>query len=252
MFGKILVSTHVGLSLIFATWAMALYVTRVEYANTPGKGTSPDGELVARMAEYERLTKNDIRPLDTRWRVARKELLDHEVLRLNERPWYDSELRFLEIGAKEDNPVRQLVRDAAGNPKIVENARGKGDVLEMGPLRDKEGKPMLNRAGQPLVLKSQEFYNREYDATTAEITVEYKRLQTAAKRELDETNRLKGPKGLHARIHFERAKQELVKDEFEEVRPLMLKTAVELQNLQQLRLRLMDRLRELRGSPGGG
>ena len=248
MFGKILVSTHVGLSLIFATWAMVLYVTRVNYSNTPGKGATPDGELVARVAEYERLTKNDVRPLDTRWRDGRRQLEAHELYRTVERPWYDSQLEFLRTGAKEDNPVRQLERDAAGNPVVVENPRAGADLLKMGPPRDKEGKPLLNRAGQPLALKSLELYNREYDATQGEITVELKLLQKAAERDLRATELLKGPKGLHARISFERTKQERVKEEFEEVRPLMLKTAVELQNLRQLALRLQLRLGELRGS----
>jgi len=252
MFGKILVGTHVALSLIFATWAMAVYTTRIEFANTPGKGTSPDGELVARVTEYDRLTKHDMRPLDTRWRDARRQLEAHELYRTVERPWYDSQLEFLRTGAKEDNPVRQLDRDAAGNAIPVDNPRAGADLLKMGPLKDKDGNPMKNRNGQPLALRSLEVYNREYDATQGEITVELKLLQKAAERDLALTNELKGAKGLHARINFERNKQERVKEEFEDVRPLMLKTAVELQNLQQLRLRLEQRLRELREPAGGG
>jgi len=252
MFGKILVTTHVALSLIFATWAMAVYTTRVDFSSTPSKGTTPDGELVARVAEYDRLTKHDMRPLDTRWRDARKQLEAHEVYRLVERSWYDKQLEFLRTGAKEGSPVLQLDRDAAGNPKPVDNPRGEGPLLQMVPIKDKDGNPMKTRDGQPLVLKSLEYYNREYDLVAGQITVALQKLQKASARDLDATNKLKGAKGLHARINFERTKQERVKEEFDDVRPLMLKTAVELQNLQQLRLRLEQRLRELRESGNGG
>ena len=70
--------------------------------------------------------------------------------------------------------------------------------------------------------------------------MELARRKLASDRDLKATNLLKGPKGLHARLFFEVDKQELLKNEYDEVRPMWLNTMVELRNLQQLQERLMD------------
>src|SRR5262245_57702374 len=127
MFGKILVTTHVALSLIFASWAMALYLTRVDFSDNQGKAGKPDGELVARKADFERITKNDLKPLDARWRANRVELEKQEYYRPIERPWYKKQIAFLKQSASETNPARQLDRDANGNAIPVENPKAGED-----------------------------------------------------------------------------------------------------------------------------
>jgi len=254
MFGKILVFTHLGLSLILATWAMALYTTRVDWTDKKGTGNKPDGLMVERINEYNRLDKTVRRPVELKWQSAQELLVAHEGWRPIERDWYEKQLKFLHNGAvTEANPIRQVDRDANGTPVVVIDVKPGGDLLQMGPLKDKDGNPIKNRADQPLVLKSLDGYNKEYEATSAQLVEQLKRWQSAVDRDEKATRELKGvkpPRGLHAQIDLERVKQDRVRDEYEEVRPLMLKTAVELQNLEQLRQRLETRLRELRRSKG--
>jgi hypothetical protein len=245
MFGKILVFLHLALSLCFATWAMVLYTNRVNWTNKPAQGIPAEGELTPRMAEYDRLTKSGIRPVDTRWREARAQLGNNETSRPRERPWYNQQLDFLQDGAAENSPVRQIDRGPDGNPIVVVNPAPGGDLLQMGPLKDPAGQPFNNRDGQPLALKSMVWYDKEYSSTIAQIVAAIKRLQDASERDTVATNKLKGPKGLHAKLEFEKVKQERVLDEYNEVRPLWLNTAVELKNLEDLRLRLEVRLKEL-------
>jgi len=76
MFGKILIVLHLGLSLTFATWALVLFTSRIDWTDKKGTGTQSDGELSVRMADYDRLAKSSARPADARFREARyRELL---------------------------------------------------------------------------------------------------------------------------------------------------------------------------------
>jgi hypothetical protein len=210
--------------------------------------------MLERINEYNRLEKTVRRPADLKWRTSRDLLVAHEAWRPFERAWYDKELKFLRDGTvTADIPIRQVDREANGTPTLVANPKPGGDLLVMGPLKDKDGNPIKNRDGQPLVLKSLDAYNKEYEATTAQLIGQLKLWQSAVIRDEKATELLKGVKprrGLHAQVDFERVKHDRIKDEYEEVRPLMLKTAVELQNLEQLRQRLESRLRELRRSKG--
>lgn len=248
MFGKILVFTHFGLSLCFATWAMVLYTNRVNWTESKKPG-EPESEMTPRMAEYDRLAKTGVHPADTRWRGARVQVARNEAGRPLEQPWYDRELAFLQKNADEKTPVRQIDRGADGNPVVLANPDPGGALLQMGPLKDVAGQPFKGRDNQPVVLKSMEYYDKEYTATVNQVTDALKSLQLQAKLDRDATNKLKGPRGLQARLQLELVKQERIKDEFNEIRPLWLNTAVELLNLQELHKRLEVRFREL-GSRG--
>src|SRR5256885_1867748 len=110
MLGKILVLLHLGLSLLFATWALVIYTSRPDWTArvSEGKGSQPDGELVA---DYKKLAAGAVRPADARFRDARDKLLKEEAGRPSERAWYTQQLEFLTSVAKEDNPARQIERD---------------------------------------------------------------------------------------------------------------------------------------------
>lgn len=245
MFGKTLVLLHLGLSLIFATWALVLYTTRTDWTATKGKDGRPDGELVARMADYDKLARGAVRPADSRFREAREKIVKEETGRPVERAWFTLQLEFLASRATEANPARQIERDKDGNITVIPNAPAGADLIKMGPPQDKDGNPMKDRDGKPLVLRSLDYYNKEYNSLMTQETEAMKRRNLAATRDLDATNALKGPRGLHAKIRFESVKQERMKDENAEVRPLWLNTMVEYQNLQALGVRLQERLDEL-------
>jgi hypothetical protein len=245
MFGKILVCIHLAMSLLLATWALTLYTNRIDWTDRAAKGAEPEGLFLTKKKEYEALSKSGFWPADERYRTNRIDLESHEAARPIERPWYAQQIDFLNSGADEKNPVRQVDRDGSGNPLLVPNPAPGAELLQMGIPKDEKGNPVKGRDGGQLVLKSFDYYNKEYDTTLAQETLALRRRQGASARDLAATNKLKGPKGLHARLFFEVAKQELLKDEYNEVRPMWLNTMVELRNLDELRLRLVQRIDEL-------
>jgi hypothetical protein len=115
----------------------------------------------------------------------------------------------------------------------------------MGPVRDQAGQPFKGRKGDPIVLKSLDYYDKEYPSTISQMTVILKKLQDAATQDRDATKAMIGPKGLQAQLAFEKVKQTRIQDEYDEVRPLFLNTSVELKNLVELRKRLEVRHEEL-------
>lgn len=268
MFGKILVCLHTGLSFVLATWAMVLYVTRVDFTDTKGKAPQPDGELVARREAYERLMPAKMASLDGQWRANRTELEKKEEARLIERPWYDDQIEFVRTRAtqggvgKVRNEVRAIERNVAtGKPNYEENPKRGDPVMKTTPVvvQDKGG------AKQPLFLGSLKEYNDRRTALNGiianappEITLALEKLKKEAVDDFGYTEKLKDSekdgkmvRGLAQQLALEAKKQERLRDEYEEVRTLSLKTRVELQTLVQLRSRLEERLKELRGSRGG-
>jgi hypothetical protein len=242
MFGKTLVFMHLGLSITFATWALVLYTNRINWTD------KNEGELVARMSDYNRLAKYAVRPADERFREARKKVQKEEDGQPRERAWYKVQEEFLTSGNTDANPIQQIDRDAGGAPIVLDNPPALGPFLQMGPLKDKDGQPAKNRDGQPLVLKSLDFYNREYNTLLTQESDYLKRRKDAAQKELDFTNELKdtdGVRGLQSKILLEVSKRERVEDEYAEIRPLILNTLVENQNLEDLRHRLEQRKSEL-------
>src|SRR5262249_33733172 len=155
------------------------------------------------------------------------------------------QLAFLDNGATDANPVRQIDRDPNGNPILIPNPPAGGDLLQMGVPKDNTGQPIKGRDGNPLVLRSRDGYYKEYDSLVQAETLQFIKRNAEAARDKDFTDRLKGPKGLHARLQYEAVKLERLKDEYSEIRPLWLNTKVEYQNLEDLRRRLNVRFDEL-------
>jgi hypothetical protein len=247
-FGKILVFVHLGLSLCFAAWAVALYTNRVDWTERKATPTRPAGVLVGLKADYDTIAKDGVRPADLRWRYRRSVLNYQEALRPYERAFYARELALLDTGLTPNRPARQVNRGAEGLPAAVE---GTGyDRVQMGPLLDKEGNPRKDRDGQPLKLLSKDYYTREIARVIADIGKAKQSIEAAAKREKDATDELKDSptrKGLQTRLREEAAKQALVEAEYDEVRPEWLNASVELLNLDELRKRLAERIKELGG-----
>jgi hypothetical protein len=250
MFGKILVCTHLGLSLILATWALVIFTNRVDWTSAKGKEGKPDGLVKTRMEEYDKAAKEGSRPADQRWRTAREQLESHEDERPRDRAWYVLQLKFLDTGATKDNPVRQVDRGPNG-PIVLAKPAGGGDRLQMGAIRDDKDRPVNGPDGKPLVLRAQVFYNEAFDASLQEELDLLTKRRQAGERDTVATRRLIGDKdkgliGLHDRLRHEKVKQERLRDEYSEVRPLWLNTMVEYQNLAELQLRLDKRRAELK------
>jgi hypothetical protein len=273
MFGKILVGLHLALSLTFATWAVALYANRVNWTDQKGKKGEPDGLLAERKTELEQIAATGLRPANARWKANREWLLQEEAWRPWERVWYAEQIGILSTGKDGkgvEKPILQIDRDAAtGNVvEVRKNPNGPEPLLKMGPVLDKDGKPMKDRDGKDLQLHALEWYDREYNTVFAAVTGHMRRLQQASKTDLFSTVTLAGDKdgkyekdygdeyekkygkkidkkGLITRIQMEAEKQKRVEEEYNEVRPLWLNTAVGLKNLEDLRRRLEVRLQQL-------
>src|SRR5262245_15766677 len=275
MFGKILVGLHLALSLTFATWSMVLYTNRVNWTDQKGKKGEADGLLAEQKAEYDQLVATGLRPADARWKANRQWLLQEEAWRPRERAWYAEQIDILYTGKDSkgaEKPIFQIDR-RDGNVIELNNPPAGGALLQMGPVKDKDGRPIRDRDGKDLQLHPLEWYDTEYNRVFAAVTGHMRRLQQASKSDLFSTVTLVGDKdgkfekdygdeyekkyrkridkkGLITRIKMEAEKQKRVEEEHDEVRPLWLNTAVELKNLEDLRRRLDERLRQLSAGEG--
>jgi hypothetical protein len=244
-FGKTLVFLQLAMSIVFATIAMVMYTNRPDWSMNKGKDGGPDGELLQRKQLYDTLATASVRPSDVNWRDSHTRVLQNEWPRAQERRWFAQQIEFVKTGATEKNPALQVNRGNDGRPVLQPNPSRTSFLLQMVPPSDSEGKAKKDRDGKDLALKSLAWYDKELKQAADDITREMKRLQVAAQKDLDATNKLKGPKGLIARYHAEQGKHDRVVEENKELRPLWLNAAVELQNLEDLRERLNLRLREL-------
>ena len=235
-FGKSLVFVHLGLSLLAASWAFALYFNRIDWTAKKGQGGQPDGELVPLMAEYDNLARTGIRPGQKRVADNRKPLEFHEAWRPYERAWYATQLRILRGDVA--GPIKQLSRGPDGTVLMdpTYGQPGKTDILAMQA-------PQVG--GKPIELKPLLEYDTTIPRKVEEILKETEKLKKEAERDAVATNLLKGPKGLHARLQFEKRKYDDVVQEYKDLRPKWLNNMVELKQLEELRQRLDERVREL-------
>lgn len=227
--GKILVFFQVGMSLLCASWAFALWSNHVDWTAQKGKGTTPDGELVGRMKEYDDLAKASIRPATARWRDSRGQLETQEWWRPAERIWYAQQLRIL--------------RGDEAAPAILQLARGNDGTVVMDPNYGRGSNNVLQMLPTPL--KPLSFYETQIKGAIVRLGETTEQLKKEADRDTAATKQLNGPKGLHARLQFERHKLDAVIAEYKAIRPKWLNAAVELKELEELRQRLDRRIEEL-------
>jgi hypothetical protein len=104
-FGKILVFANLALSLVFATWALALFTQRVDWLDKK-KDANDDrtwGRIAKAKDEIDRWHgpggKAGPRPLaEGRWQSALAEVRGSEKLRESNQGWYRDKLATLESG----------------------------------------------------------------------------------------------------------------------------------------------------------
>jgi len=268
-FGKILVFVHTGLSLCLAAWAVALFTNRVDWTDRKAAADKPAGLLAQRRAEYERTATNALRPADLRFRTNRQLLAYHEAWRPAEKAWFAQELEHLRTGEVSKKPIRQVVRGPNGFPIGPENLTPPDLVQMQAQLLYKErtdpkdpkspfvepGKPRKDRTGKDLVLNTFSYYQTETAGVLKEKDKEARRIKEAADKDKEYTDALKGvppdKKGLHAELRDEYVKRAMIEAEYDELRPQWLNTKVELQNLEELRERLNERIQQLGGKPVG-
>src|SRR5262245_2685716 len=170
--GKILICVHFGLSLVFFSWALVLYVTRIDFSNQQQPAGQPPGELTVRIAELNRLVNQKVRPSYERWYVTRGEVTKSQGGGPAEKKWYGSALNFLRDGeAGEQNPIEQVARREDGQPIPLENVPdpASGPFLRMQKIQDKNGKNLQDRDGKDFLLRSLTFYDEEMPKLSAKI-----------------------------------------------------------------------------------
>ena len=285
LFGKILVFVHTGLSLSLAAWALALWTNRVDWRDRKASADKPAGLLVGRIAEYQRSATQAVRPADLRFRTNRQRLVDQEAWRYAERNWFEQELAHLRTGDVSKKQIRQVVRGADSLPVGPEGVTPPDLVQMQWPFMYKEHtdpkdpkspfveqpKPRKDRAGNDLKLQTAEYYRNNITAAIEDRVGRVEkdnagvdqikkegaamRLKKAAEKEKEYTDALKGvppdKKGLQAELRDEYIKLAMIEAEYDALRPLWLNDKVKLQNLEELRDRLNERIQQLGGKPTG-
>ncbi|MBI1913879.1 MAG: hypothetical protein HYS12_03940 [Planctomycetes bacterium] len=267
--GKILVFVHTGLSLCLAAWALALWTNRIDWTDRKASADKPAGLLAQRRAEYERTATSAVRPADLRVRTNHQLLVFHEAWRPAEKAWFEQELAHLRTGDVSKKPIRQVIRGPDGFPIGPETVTPPDLVQMQWPFTYKErmdpkdpkspfaepAKPRKDRAGKDLALNTFSYYRTEIDGVLKDQDKAAKRIEDAAKKEKEYTDDLKGvppeKKGRHAELRDEYVKLAMIEAEYNELRPQWLNNKVELQNLEELRDRLNERILQLGGKPAG-
>lgn len=187
--GKVLVLTNLALSLIFASWALALYTNRVDFSRG-GTGGAPKGEMAKREEQYK-LAKENVEKAQVRYAAAGDQVRRLEAKRKPLQDWYEDQYRVLETGMTAQGqaaPIRQLTY-RQGQLVLDDNDR---PVLQDIPWT----------RVQPLVDLQQ--LRQEYDRTHEEILKEKEVLEALNAQLKDLTEQLNGDgkqrKGLRAEM----------------------------------------------------
>jgi hypothetical protein len=237
MIAKILVFVQFGVSLVLATAAFMLYTNRLDWTANPSKNEQPAGLLNQREEEYKMVCENGLRPADARHRAQLAQIQAKENRRPGEQAWYAVELQHLATGATDGKFCQRVKRDTnkqvpkptgQNSPPYLEMERPKGfDNMDVD-------------------LHSLQYYERKCNAILKDIDAQLAIIDKMAKEEKAFTVQLSGDKGVHNRTRDEKIKKGLVIQEYKDLKPDWINTIVELNNLEQLRTRLTERLTELR------
>src|SRR5579871_5523422 len=106
-FGKFLVFFNVGFSLVLLAWAFSVYANGIDWSNSKDKSGTPTGEFAIRAAKLDDAWKG-IPAAQARWLRQRESVRYTENRLLQERGWYDQELRHVYLGKSKDKPILQV------------------------------------------------------------------------------------------------------------------------------------------------
>lgn len=283
--GKILVLINVGISLLMATWAMAVYTNRIDWSNTPPKEAEgiPAGELKKRQDEVARLWK-EWAPADQSRSSARRTVADRESRRVGDRDFYAREMYHLWSGATKDDPARTVVF-VGGGVALVPDPKRPGDKTpdrpQLAAAKDRAGNPLralgdyvsteddklkqlvtvladhhnlleldklytVKRIGEVAARKS---LGDEEARRLAERVVDDPEVikLVGGKEVADKIEKSAGRRGLQNRLVDERVKRAEVLEEHKLVRPLLINTLVESELIVKRHRALKKRVDELMG-----
>lgn len=248
MTGKFLVFVQLGFSVLVSAIALAVFANRVDLSGPEGEHARKKKELEAAAAGY--------RTAERAWTTSAPILAAENVRRIGdessppkfagESKWFLDQINHLEERATTQDPARMIVVDDKGLPLPGKDP----NTFELDVPKDKDGKVILDRDGQPIRLRSLRSYNEEgvepKNRLNTRIMGFLDRITAAAKNDEDLTKQLTGPKGLYARLDAERLKKAGILVEILALRPKYQNTRIEVENFKELEDRLEIRLKELR------
>lgn len=239
-FGKILVLMNLGLSFLLGTWAVSLYINRVNWTTKSGK---QDAEAVVKelRERIQKLQSQTVTP-KKEWVEARRTLHQKESQRENNQIWFANQIELLQTGE--------------GNLQRIEFVAGTSTPA-MDPANPERPKmvPALDRrsplpAGAPRPpLRSLRVYNDQSKDLNDEITKVLAEYNALAEKAKELTALLIGAKGLQERVKKEKAKLEGLQEEQTLVKPLLINVVVESRLILKRRRALEARIKELGAIP---
>jgi hypothetical protein len=237
---KLLVVANFAVSVMVAGWAMGFYFTRIDWTNT-NKAPQPPGQLVARENELKSLL-TQARAAEISWREARTRVRDREAFRAEDRAFQRSELTFI-YNAPANQQLREVVIGKDGLPELQLDPRNKShSLLQLRNVNDRNGQP----------LRSLSSYAQTYAANLKGLKTVGEELEKLFIKDGELTVELNGggaEKGLNQRIQDERLKGIGVLEEYNIIKPLLIKTVGDSQFLLARRQQLEKRIKELEESP---
>jgi hypothetical protein len=252
LLGKILVFVTVGLSFLMLGWAIALYTNRIDWTASQAKEGKPAGALLAKQDRVKAAWNVLAGAAEPRWREARNGnngndgrprrdgLLAWEQRRLNDRPWYEAELKALRLGpdGNKEAAVR-AVKSKDGQP--IPDAKN---------VNRPEMEPALRRKAKPEDPDERLVCNQYYLDKLAEVTqlieAEQVRYQKLVKEDTDLTEKVIGAKGLRQRIVDEQVKNARVDEELKDLAGRRTNSLVDTELLLARRRQLEQRIEELK------
>ncbi|MFN4261218.1 MAG: hypothetical protein ACK4RK_18170 [Gemmataceae bacterium] len=225
--GKIFVFFNLMLSILFLSWALGVYMNRLDWAphlNEMGKEIPNTGRLNELRAQMSPLLAAQ-QMAEKRRQSATRRLAPLEAKRPQTRDWYKEQLLILETG-----------RNSKGEPAKVLALKEINNQLDMA---EQSREPVKIGGNDALPFEE---YNRIYQGLTADIITQQERVQKAvvAQEKLD-----KEIDALRVVIAKEKAALAQVLAEQEAIKPILYNTLAEGQLASKRRAALEARLLEL-------
>lgn len=241
MFGKVLVFFNVGISLLMATWAMAVYTNRVDWSSAAAKEAEgrPAGLLKQRQDEVRQQWGEYVPAAKSRT-DAQALLAYRESLRAGDRDFYAREMYHLWAGATKADPARAVVFEG-GHVALVPDPKRPADKTPNRPMME----AAKDLAGNPLLSLSA--YIATEEKTLKELETVLNDTATFIQKDKDYTAKIIGPTGLQQRLVDERGKRVEVLEEQKLVRPLLINTYVDSELIVKRHEALKARVKELMG-----
>jgi hypothetical protein len=248
LFGKILVLLNLALALMLAAWSFNIYANGIDWTDRKDTKTTPPrmGEFAKRAAQLDELWKG-VPAVQQDWLRERAALANEERSLVDERAWYDGEVRYVLVGPAKNKGIFQVAIAPQDDPNTGVK---KGQVL-LDAQGHPQREPIRDPQNNPLPLQSLAEYNKEEDSILKEI----EKLVAEHSAQIAEASALtdkiigdkdKGIRGLQKRINDEQAKNADLLAEIKLVEPQFINTLVEAQLVNKRHDQMKKRIDELK------